>query len=108
MRIIRNKYLPIGKKFVAINILGILFVKKNVVVDAQLINHERIHSAQMKEILFLPFYLCYITEWLIKIFMYRGDTYKAYRNISFEKEAYDNENNLKYLTQRKFLAQWRK
>lgn len=28
--------------------------------------------------------------------------------ISFEKEAYENEENLKYLDTRKHFAQWRK
>jgi hypothetical protein len=40
----------------------------------------------MKEILYIPFYLWYGVEWLIKLF-YKGN---AYRNLSFEREAYDN------------------
>jgi len=33
---------------------------------------------------------------------------KGYRNISFEKEAYNNDNNLDYLKTRKWFAMWRK
>ena len=31
----------------------------------------------------------------------------AYRNISFEKEAYTNENDLTYLTRRKHYGMWK-
>jgi hypothetical protein len=40
----------------------------------------------MKEMLYIPFYLWYGVEWLVKLFC-KGN---AYRNISFEREAYDN------------------
>ena len=35
-------------------------------------------------------------------------SHKAYRNISFEKEAYNNEKDLNYIKNRKIFAQWRK
>ena len=63
-------------------------------------NHERIHSEQMKEMLFIGFYLWYLVEWIIRLFG-KGN---AYRNLSFEKEAYDNEDNLTYLDTRKPYA----
>ncbi len=68
--------------------------------DAVLINHERIHLKQQLEMLILPFYLLYIMEWLLRTLIYR-DSYKAYQNISFEREAYQNEDNLAYLNKRK-------
>jgi hypothetical protein len=40
----------------------------------------------MKEMLYIPFYLWYGVEWLIKL-LCKGN---AYRNLSFEREAYDN------------------
>lgn len=64
--------------------------------DAILINHERIHLRQQRELLILPFYLLYLLEGIVRFFMY-FDAYKAYRNISFEREAYQNEANLNYL-----------
>ncbi len=68
--------------------------------DTVLINHERIHLKQQLEMLILPFYLFYILEWLLRTVIY-WDSYKAYQNISFEREAYQNEDNLEYLNQRK-------
>jgi len=68
-----------------------------------LINHEKIHLKQQLELLILPFYLFYITEWLIRAIIYL-DSYKAYQNISFEREAYHNEKNMNYLEERKPLS----
>ncbi len=68
--------------------------------DQVLINHERIHLKQQQELLLIPFYVLYIVEWGIRFLIY-FDGYKAYQNISFEREAYDNEKNMAYLTQRK-------
>lgn len=66
-----------------------------------LLNHERIHLRQQAELGVLPFYLWYITEYLIRRLQHR-DHYTAYRNISFEREAFANEANLTYLTNRRF------
>lgn len=98
MKIIRNRILPFGKKYYAINLFGILFAKGP--CGAITINHERIHTAQMKELLFIPFYIFYILEWLIRLLQYRN-SFTAYRNISFEREAYTNESNPDYLSKRK-------
>ena len=56
-----------------------------------LLNHERIHLRQELEMLIIPFYIVYLIALL----------FKGYRNVSFEREAYANENNLNYLKQRK-------
>lgn len=99
MKIIRNNIIPFpGYK--AINILGILFVRKNAVISDVDINHERIHTEQMKEMIFIFFYLWYVIEWLIKLIKY-GNLHTAYKNISFEREAYTQENDLYYLDSRK-------
>lgn len=65
-----------------------------------LINHERIHIRQQAEMLIIFFYLWYFTEYFILIFKHKTRQ-KAYENISFEKEAYANEENLNYLKERK-------
>jgi hypothetical protein len=83
MKIVRNKILP-PKSFSAINLFGILFCKPNTRISDTLINHESIHTEQMKEMLYVPFYLWYVIEWLIKLFG-KGN---AYKNISFERESY--------------------
>ncbi|MGI9547736.1 MAG: hypothetical protein ACR2MM_10890 [Flavobacteriaceae bacterium] len=67
--------------------------------DLVLINHEKIHLQQQKELLIIPFYLLYFIEWIIRSLLY-FDFYKGYQNISFEREAYFNEKNLNYLNQR--------
>lgn len=99
MKIIYNNIIPFpGYK--AINLFGLLFVRKGAVMSEEDINHESIHTAQMKEMLYIFFYIWYIIEWVIRLFK-KGN---AYRNISFEQEAYSNEDNLEYLKDRKHYA----
>lgn len=104
MKIIKNNIIPF-KGFLAINLFGIIFVRKDAKKPFGIYsqNHEAVHTAQMKELLYVPFYIIYLFEWIIRLFM-KGN---AYRNISFEKEAYQNETNLNYLKCRKHFAQWR-
>ena len=68
--------------------------------DDVLINHERIHLKQQQELFIIPFYLLYISEWLLRTLLYLN-SYRAYQNISFEREAYANEDDMEYLSQRK-------
>lgn len=99
MKIIYNNIIPFpGYK--AINLFGLLFVRKGAVMSEEDINHESIHTAQMKEMLYIFFYIWYIIEWVIRLFK----KVNAYRNISFEQEAYSNEDNLEYLKDRKHYA----
>ena len=62
-------------------------------------NHELIHTEQQLEMLILPFFLWYGVEWLIRLILYRN-FYEAYRNISFEQEAYLNQNQMWYPEER--------
>jgi hypothetical protein len=71
-----------------------IFVSTKTIIDDELINHEKIHLKQQKELFILPFYIWYL------IALYR----KGYINISFEKEAYANEKNLTYLRKRRIFA----
>ena len=68
-----------------------------------LINHERIHLRQQLELLILPFFILYVLEFVFRLFEYKNFN-TAYRNISFEREAYSNEKNLQYLTNRKLFS----
>ena len=43
-------------------------------------------------------YVLYVLEWLLKVPFYGKG---AYRNISFEREAYGNESDINYLVERK-------
>ena len=107
MIVIVNKWIPF-KGFVAMNFFGMVFVRTEEAeyYDARVSNHEAIHTAQMKELLFIFFYLLYILEYLFLLLRYRSFQ-KTYRNISFEKEAYNNESNFDYLKSRKHYSQWR-
>lgn len=64
--------------------------KKNLILN----NHERIHLRQQLEMLIIPFYIWYGIE----------SIFKKYEDISFEREAFNNENNLEYLKDRKWYS----
>ncbi|HBK84309.1 MAG TPA: hypothetical protein DDZ41_12085 [Flavobacterium sp.] len=71
-----------------------------------LLNHEKIHLRQQLELAILLFYVWYLFEFVIR-FIRLGNVKQAYTNISFEREAYQNEQNLSYLKKRplfKFLG----
>lgn len=104
--VVFNSIIPF-KGYKAINLFEIIFARKECkerFTDIDL-NHEKIHTAQMRELLYIGFYLWYLIEWFILLFKYGS---KAYRNIRFEKEAYANEDNLDYLKTRKHYAYFRK
>lgn len=110
MLIIRNNIIPFSG-YKAINLFGVLFVKNNAKIDGVTLNHESIHSRQFVELMVLfavatvfirwwlpvfapfAFYVWYIVEWLIRL-LKKGN---AYRNISFEREAYANQGDFSYL-----------
>jgi hypothetical protein len=89
------------KNYVGLSLWPFIILKNDQLKqDAVLINHEMIHLKQQQELLIIPFYFFYISEWLLRSVLY-FDSYKAYQNISFEREAYQNEINMEYLTKRK-------
>ena len=105
MKIIKNNIIPF-QGFAAINLFGVLFVRKEYANRYEgtdkfdrMIVHESIHTKQQKEMLYVFFYIWYVIEWLIRLF---GcfDFNMAYRNISFEQEAYSNEGNINYVKNR--------
>lgn len=65
-----------------------------------LVNHEQIHLRQQAEMLVIPFYVCYVLNYLFLLMVYKNHK-KAYRNIIFEKEAFENEKKQNYLKERK-------
>ena len=94
----------LGANFVAINLFGIVFSNRK--LTPILANHEYIHTIQQREMLYIFFYIWYLTEWMIKLIYYR-DLMKAYEAISFEREAYANQVNMDYIRQRRHYI-WRK
>lgn len=103
MKIIYNSVIPF-RGFCAINLFGILFARKGARISDVTLNHEEIHTVQMKELWYVPFYILYFFEWLYRLT--QGGN--AYRNISFEREAYENEKDLGYLQSRPRFAMWKK
>lgn len=104
MIVFKNKILPL-KGFKCLNLCGFILIRSDASpIRPQDYNHEAIHTAQMKEIFYVPFYIWYILEYIMRLFQYSFDAMQAYRNISFEREAYDNQDNLDYLYNRpKFM-----
>lgn len=104
MRVIVWRLVP---KHYCINLFGTVWTRSAGWIDRYMINHERIHSAQMRELLWVPFYMLYFLEWLVRLVQFRNFD-RAYRSISFEREAYGYARDLDYLTRRRHFAQWRK
>ena len=104
MKIIHNKWIPFGRGMYTINLFGIIFTKQLLSrIDE---NHEYIHTLQQRELLFVFFFLLYVTEWIVRVIQTRS-LIKGYLRISFEREAYENQRQLDYRETRKFFA-WRK
>lgn len=95
-------FVPKGYKAMAV-FPFVLVAKKADKKNIFLINHEKIHLAQQLEMLVLPFYIWYLLEFLYH-FLKTKNKDSAYRKISFEQEAFDNEQQLNYLQKRRFWA----
>ena len=118
MKIVYSSILPF-KGFLAINLFGLVFVRKELrhMFHPEDAHHEAIHTAQMKELGYVGFYIIYFLEWLYRLVFH---TRTAYKGISFEREAYAHEAQWvwnyqerlgwesRYLPQRKHFAQWRR
>ena len=89
---------PMGGDFLAICLFGFIFSIRP--LNKTELNHELIHVAQQKELLYIPFFIWYFIEWLMLCVKYR-DRLQAYYHIRFEKEAYRHQNDLTYLSKRK-------
>jgi hypothetical protein len=101
MLLIVAKYL-IPKGYRGLTVFPFVFVKHRLDKESVVfINHERIHLRQQLELLILPFFAWYLLEFLVRLAQYKKIDL-AYRNISFEREAYANEKDLNYSKQRSF------
>ena len=103
MILLVNRFL-VRKRFTGMTFWPFIIVRdEQLKKDEVFLNHERIHLRQQLELLIIPFYIWYITEFLIRFVQYKNRNL-AYRNISFEREAYSKEKDLNYLKMRSF---WR-
>ena len=128
MKPIPNNLIPF-KGFSAINLFGVVFVRKGTIITDTLKNHERIHSYQIVEVVthcslivlavillfdvswwwallgVFSYYILYVLNWLVGVVikLFKRD-YEPYRQILFEKEAYQYENRPNYPVYRKLFA----
>lgn len=93
----------VPKGFRGITLYPFIFLRDaNDKSNAVLVHHERIHLRQQLELLIVFFYILYVLEWFIRWCKYRNRQ-KAYRNLSFEREAYQNEHDFTYLKKRNWF-----
>lgn len=85
----------------------ILFKDKASKANQVILNHEKIHHRQQLEMLIVPYYMVYFLEYWTAMFRHNFKHHISYMSVSFEKEAYANQNNLNYLKERKWLASWK-
>lgn len=126
MKEIVNNIIPL-KGFSALTLWPFIFVRKDEAgkFGVQVERHENIHGRQQKEMLILGaiiavilavvgcgwwslialplFFWWYCVEWLVRLCIYRNKM-TAYKNIAFEREAYDKQYDLIYLDQRDVFA----
>ena len=96
-----SKYI-VSKGYNGLTIFPFVFLKSNRFrTDYVLINHEKVHLKQQLEMLIIAFYLVYGFEFFVRLIQYKK-WHIAYRNISFEREAYCNEMNFDYIKDRSF------
>ena len=69
-RIIKIKKRSFMKRFYAINLFGIIITCEK--LSKESLNHELIHTAQAKELLYVLFYIWYIAEWSVLVLKYRN------------------------------------
>jgi len=106
MKVFYTKRFP-PKGFAAINLFGFVIGRSEYgKLSKYELNHEKIHTYQIMEMLWIFFYLFYIAEWIVRFIQYRNPM-KAYYNISFEREAYLNDKNLDYLKKRKLFSSFK-
>lgn len=121
MIIVKNNIIPFSG-FKAMSFWPFIFVRKECNFTEVDERHEKIHGRQQIEMTIIGiyiaailsmigfgwwslcaiplFYIWYITEWIIRLLINPN----PYRSISFEQEAYDNEQDPDYLEFREPFA----
>lgn len=121
LKVICNKIIPFPG-YSAMQFFGSIFRREEYCgkpIGDTVYNHELIHLYQALDFVggneklqflgFIIFYICYLLEWIIKLIpaIFTFGKIRAYASISFEQEAYNNQNDLKYCENRKNFA-WSK
>lgn len=103
MFVVVNKFI-LARHFDGVVLWPFIIVrKKELKKDPVFMNHERIHIRQQTELLVVFFFIWYLTEYLVRLMICRN-SYRAYNNISFEREAYRYEEDPLYLKKRRFWS----
>lgn len=102
IRIVINNIIPF-KGFKAITLWPWIFCRK-ALKDVD-VNHEMIHVRQQGEMLIILFFIWYVIEWVIRLAI-NWNFNKAYRNISFEQEAYNHEDEVYYNEINTYIEIW--
>ena len=88
------------------NFFGIILTRSKV-ISSKTMNHEGIHECQAEDFGnkyfgYCVFYLLYVIEYFIKLICkFFNWRIRPYRSISFEQEAYLNDRNWQYQSNRK-------
>jgi len=101
MKIKYIKYIPFQKQDIVL--CPYIFWLKGFTPTDKLRRHAQTHIKQQAELLIIFFFIIYIIEFLIK-FSFKWNIEKAYRSISFEREAYRNQAKKTYFETRKKFA----
>lgn len=99
------RYFP-PRRFYAINLFGCIIVRHGTVMTPDERRHEDIHTCQMREMLYVFFYLWYGVAWLYHFLRLRHPM-RAYFAIAFEREAYRYMHQADYLKRRRHFQWWR-
>jgi len=98
-----TRHLPLPRHFYAINLCGFILARRPL-TETEL-RHERIHSRQQRELLYVGFLVWYGVEWLCH-YARQHDAWAAYQSIRFEREAYQHQGDPAYLKRRRPYQWW--
>ena len=96
---IKNSFIPKILKANAIVLYPFVFYKEKE-PSLKTINHEAIHIQQIEKIGVIRYYLSYQLEFL-SLYIRGNSLNEAYRKISYEIEAYENERDYNYINREK-------
>jgi len=77
-----------------------IYIREDYIDNTRIRKHESIHWAQQLEMFIIFFYVWYFVEWVVKLFIFGK---KAYKNLSFEREARTLNENRNYYAWIKYL-----
>ena len=96
---ILSRFAPIN--IWAISFCGMVFCRGSLTPTVK--RHETIHFQQQLEMLFVVQLILYVAFWLLGLIKYRNSSVAYYEN-PFEREAYANDGDERYLENRSRFA----